>query len=152
MKTVIRLAFLIALTVCTTDPSAARTSYTFTPVGSLYDLSAFKVRFAVPAEFIHKLPTGQKVRVRIESGPRELVDGEICLIAAAIDESTRTFAAKAKLATTNVFLRPGMFAAVLLSVPSDEGHPRAAASTLGPEIATSARAASRPALRQTIRP
>lgn len=91
-----------------------------TGLGSLYDLSAFKVRFAVAPEFVRKLHTGQKVQVRIEPGPSDSVAGEICVIAPVLDEATRTLLVKAKLARTNQALRPGMYAAVVLSLPSDD--------------------------------
>lgn len=99
-------------------PGAAVTPNT--DLGSLYDLSAFKVRFGVTAEFVRKLHTGQKVQVRIEPGPADFITGEICLLAPVMDEATRTLLVKAKLDVTNQPLRPGMNAAVILTLPGDE--------------------------------
>lgn len=89
-------------------------------LGSLYDLSAFKVRFGVAAELVRKLHTGQKVQVRIEPGPSDLIAGEICLLAPVLDEDTRTLLVKAKLGATNQPLRPGMNAAVILTLPNED--------------------------------
>ncbi len=109
-----------------------------TRLGALYDLSSFKVQFGVPGEYILKLHKGQKVQVRLEPGSAQPITGEICFLAPAIDGTTRTLTVKAKLAKTDQALRPGMYAAVILTLPGGEGHVRAEASTKGSQTAASA--------------
>jgi multidrug efflux pump subunit AcrA (membrane-fusion protein) len=60
---------------------------------------------------------GSVGKVRVEPGSPDLLEGEIYFLAAAIDEATRTFHVKAKLAESNHRLWPGMSATVILDVP-----------------------------------
>jgi len=90
-----------------------------TPLGSLYDTSAFKVQFPVSAEYIRQLHKGQKVKVRFERVPG-LIEGEVCFIAPAIDPTTGTFQVKARLAESNHRLWPGMYATVILDLPAKD--------------------------------
>lgn len=115
-----------------------------TPLGALYDLSSFKVQFGVPGDYVLKLQKGQKVQVRLEPGSARMIPGEICFLAPAIDETTRTLMVKAKLAKTDQALRSGMYASVILILPSGEGHSRAETPSKSSPAAASAPAPSEP--------
>ncbi len=89
-----------------------------TPLASIYDTASFKVQFLVSESHIREVHKGQKVEVRVEFGPPDLLEGEICFIAPTIDEATRKFLVKAKLTDSNHRnqpLWPGMSATVILA-------------------------------------
>lgn len=77
---------------------------------NLEAIDPLKVDFSVPERFAVRLAAGQKVNVSIKAYPDETFTGEVFAIDPRIDEATRSFLLRARIANTDGRLRPGMFA------------------------------------------
>ncbi len=88
---------------------------------NLEAIDVLKVDFSVPERFAQQLQPGRKVSVRINAFPGESFQGEVYAIDPRIDESTRSFLLRARIANADGRLRPGMFAdaELVLSVRAD---------------------------------
>jgi membrane fusion protein (multidrug efflux system) len=77
---------------------------------NLEAIDVLKVDFSVPERFAVRLQPGQTVNVRINAFPDETFKGEVYAIDPRIDETTRSFLLRARIANPEGRLRPGMFA------------------------------------------
>ena len=73
-----------------------------------------EISFQVPEVFKSKVTLGQKVLLRVASEGERFFHGNIFFIAPLVDESTRTFQVKARVANPDGRLNPGMFARIRL--------------------------------------
>jgi len=88
---------------------------------NLEAIDVLKVDFSVPERFAVQLQPGQAVNVRINAFPGESFQGEVYAIDPRIEEATRSFLLRARIANPEGRLRPGMFAdaELVLAVRSD---------------------------------
>ena len=88
---------------------------------NLEAIDVLKVDFSVPERFAVQLQPGQRVNVSINAFPGESFQGEVYAINPRIDETTRSFLLRARIANPDGRLRPGMFAdaELVLAVRSD---------------------------------
>ena len=76
----------------------------------LTDVDPVKVEINVPERFISQLKVGQKIQINVASYPDKKFEGEVYFIAEQVDPTTRTAFVKAKIPNPELFLKPGMFA------------------------------------------
>ena len=88
---------------------------------NLEAIDVLKVDFSVPERFAVQLQPGQTVNVRINAFPGESFPGAVYAIDPRIDETTRSFLLRARIANSDGRLRPGMFAdaELVLAVRAD---------------------------------
>lgn len=88
---------------------------------NLEAIDLLKVDFSVPERFAVQLQPGQAVNVRINAFPGESFLGEVYAIDPRIDQTTRSFLLRARIANPEGRLRPGMFAdtELVLAVRND---------------------------------
>lgn len=79
-----------------------------TPVTTLDDRSALRVRFSVPERFLDSLSVGQTVRLGPGLSRDQSVTGEIIDIGSRIDPATRSVEVRALVDNSADRLRPGM--------------------------------------------
>ena len=87
-----------------------------TDIARLEKIDQLKLDFRIPEGFLSKLKTKQILRAQVDSYPDESFSGFIYAIEPAIDEQTRTVVVRARVANTDLKLRPGMFARVQLQL------------------------------------
>jgi membrane fusion protein (multidrug efflux system) len=87
-----------------------------TDIARLEKLDQLKLDFRVPETFLAQLKPGQRVRLAVDSYPREEFRGAIYALEPAIDEQTRTVLVRARVGNDGLKLRPGMFARVQLQL------------------------------------
>jgi len=82
------------------------------PVASLQSVSPILADFWLPQRALAKLALGQRARVRTDTFPDAVWDGEITTINPEVDPSTRNVRVRATFPNRDGRLRPGMFANV----------------------------------------
>lgn len=85
-----------------------------TDIVRLEKIDELKLDFRVPESFVGKLRAGQQVKATVDAYPGQDFGGAIYAIEPAVDEGTRTVQVRARVANSQLRLRPGMFARVLL--------------------------------------
>jgi membrane fusion protein (multidrug efflux system) len=83
-----------------------------TDIARLEKLDQLKLDFRLPEVFLAKLTTGRAVKIAVDAYPEASFGGTIYAIEPAVDEQTRTVLVRAKIANSELKLRPGMFARV----------------------------------------
>jgi len=87
-----------------------------TDIARLEKIDELKLDFRVPETFLAQLRPGQSVRIVIDAYAGEDFRGAVYAIEPAIDEQTRTVLVRARVGNSQMKLRPGMFARVLLTL------------------------------------
>lgn len=80
------------------------------PVVTVVDLDPLEISFRVPEKFKPKFSLDQTVNLQVAPYPGQLFSGHISFIAPGVDEATRTFQVKARVANDDHLLSPGLFA------------------------------------------
>ena len=83
-----------------------------TDIARLEKLDQLKLDFRIPEVFLAKLRPGQGVKIAVDAYPEAAFGGSIYAIEPAVDEQTRTVLVRARIANSELKLRPGMFARV----------------------------------------
>lgn len=83
-----------------------------TDVVLLEDRSTIKLDFRVPEKSATKLRKGQKVQIRADALPGDVLEGVVEAFDSAVDANGRMLTVRAKTANPNGSLRAGMFAKV----------------------------------------
>lgn len=81
-------------------------------IARLEKIDQLKLDFRVPEAFIGKLKAGQPLKVRVDAYPERVFAGSIYAIEPGVDDQTRSILLRARVANTDLKLRPGMFARV----------------------------------------
>jgi membrane fusion protein, multidrug efflux system len=87
-----------------------------TDIARLEKIDQLKLDFRVPETFLAQLKSGLVVNVAVDAFPQAGFPGKIYAIEPAVDEQTRTVLARARVANSDLKLRPGMFARVQLTL------------------------------------
>jgi membrane fusion protein (multidrug efflux system) len=80
------------------------------------DLDPVKVELNVPERFMSRVANGQKIELTVAAFPAEKFVGEVYFIAPQLDPVNRTGLVKAKVANSDLRLKPGMFASLDLTL------------------------------------
>ena len=83
-----------------------------TDIARLEKIDQLKLDFRVPESFVGKLKAGQAVKVLLDAYADKPFAGSVYAIEPAVDEQTRTVLLRARVANTELKLRPGMFVRV----------------------------------------
>jgi len=87
-----------------------------TDIARLEKIDQLKLDFRVPEVYLSKLKAAQQVKVQVDAYPDDAFSGAIYAIEPAVDEATRTVLVRARVANSELKLRPGMFGRVLLQL------------------------------------
>jgi len=82
------------------------------PVVTVIDLDPLEISFQAPERFKPKFSLDQTVNLQVAPYPERIFTGRISFIAPRVDEATRTFQVKARVANDERLLNPGLFARV----------------------------------------
>jgi membrane fusion protein (multidrug efflux system) len=85
-----------------------------TPIVNLEKIDVLKLDFKLPEVFLPSVSVGQRVDVIVDAHPDRTFSGEIYAIDPQVDVNGRALALRARLANTDLVLRPGLFARVLV--------------------------------------
>ena len=91
------------------------------PVGSLDDISALNVDFAVPERFYGEVRVGAAIRATSEIFPGEVFVGELIGVGRRIDTVSRSFIARARIDNPDLRLPADVFMRVTLVLERREG-------------------------------
>ena len=83
-----------------------------TDIARLEKIDQLKLDFRIPESYIGKLKAGQPVAVLVDAYPGRPFAGSIYAIEPGVDDQTRTILLRARVANTEMKLRPGMFGRV----------------------------------------
>jgi membrane fusion protein (multidrug efflux system) len=83
-----------------------------TDIARLEKIDQLKLDFRIPEAYIGKLKAGQPVTVLVDAYPGKTFPGSVYAIEPGVDEQTRTIQLRARVANTDLSLRPGMFGRV----------------------------------------
>jgi membrane fusion protein, multidrug efflux system len=119
-KTLIRAPFSGVLGLRQVSPGA------YVKAGSdivrLENLSAIKVDFKIPENYMAKVRPNQDVAIRLDAYPTEKFTGRVYATEPTVDEKTRTISMRARVTNTGLKLKPGMFVRVAVTL---ENRPNA---------------------------
>jgi membrane fusion protein, multidrug efflux system len=87
-----------------------------TDIARLEKIDQLKLDFRVPEAYLARLKTAQQLKVEVDAYSGESFGGAIYAIEPAVDEATRTVVVRARVANSDLKLRPGMFGRVLLQL------------------------------------
>jgi membrane fusion protein (multidrug efflux system) len=83
-----------------------------TSVTTLQQIAPIFVDFDLPEQRYDEVASGQPIRLRVDAFPGRSFRGTVQTIAPRIEQRTRNFTVRAKLANEDRLLKPGMFAEV----------------------------------------
>ena len=83
-----------------------------TDIARLEKIDQLKLDFRIPEAYIGKLKAGQPVKVLVDAYRDQVFSGSVYAIEPGVDDQTRTIQLRARVANTDMKLRPGMFARV----------------------------------------
>ena len=87
-----------------------------TDIARLEKIDQLKLDFRIPESYVGRLKNGQPVKVLVDAYADHAFAGSVYAIEPAVDEQTRTVLLRARVANTDLKLRPGMFARVQLQL------------------------------------
>lgn len=90
------------------------------PVAALQTLDPVYVNFSLPQQRVGAVAPGAMVRVTSDAAPTENYEGKVNAVNPEIDPATRNVRVQATLANPAEKLRPGMFANVVVVLPTQE--------------------------------
>jgi membrane fusion protein (multidrug efflux system) len=89
-----------------------------TALVNIEKIDTLKVDFRVPEINLADIKPAMKVIVRVDAFPAQSFEGEIYAIDPLLDVNGRSLRVRAKLANTNMLLRPGLFARIDVPLPA----------------------------------
>ena len=89
-------------------------------VVTLTDLSELFINFTLPEQTLADLKVGQEVNLTVDAYPETIFNAAINAIEPQVGEETRTVRVQAKMKNPNNVLSPGMFAKVVVTLPSGD--------------------------------
>ncbi|MFL5296559.1 MAG: efflux RND transporter periplasmic adaptor subunit [Phenylobacterium sp.] len=85
------------------------------PIVTLDDVSAIRVDFQVPEQYLAQVREGQPIEASVEAYPGEKIRGRIARLDTRVDERTRAVTARAEFPNPGGKLKPGMLVRVAIS-------------------------------------
>jgi membrane fusion protein (multidrug efflux system) len=83
-----------------------------TPIASLQQVSPIYVDFWLPQQALREVTRGERVRLRTDTFPDAVWQGEVTTVNSEVDPATRNVLVRATVPNTDGRLRPGMFGSV----------------------------------------
>jgi len=90
------------------------------PVVTLQAIDPIYVDFSLPQQQFSVLASGTSVNVTSDAAPGELFQGKILAVNSEVDQVTRSVRVRATLDNKKELLRPGMFANVVVMLPTEK--------------------------------
>lgn len=90
------------------------------PIAALQTLDPVYVNFSLPQQRVSAIAPGAMVRITSDAAPTETYEGKVNAVNPEIDPATRNVRVQATLANPAEKLRPGMFANVVVVLPTQE--------------------------------
>jgi len=87
-----------------------------TDIARLEKIDQLKLDFRLPELYLAKLKSAQPLKVQVDAYPEQTFAGAIYALEPAVDEATRTVLVRARIANSDLKLRPGMFGRVQLQL------------------------------------
>ncbi|MDZ7684353.1 MAG: efflux RND transporter periplasmic adaptor subunit [Gammaproteobacteria bacterium] len=87
-----------------------------THLATLYETETLELEFRVPERYSSRIETGQSVDITVAAYPDERFRATTTFVSPSVNEATRDFLVKARLANEGGKLKPGSFATALLTV------------------------------------
>jgi membrane fusion protein, multidrug efflux system len=85
-----------------------------TPVVNVEKIDGLKVDFKVPEVYLTSIKVGQVIDVTVDAIPGRIFKGEIYAIDPQVDVNGRALQVRARIDNTDMVLRPGLFARILI--------------------------------------
>ncbi|MFN0219610.1 MAG: efflux RND transporter periplasmic adaptor subunit [Hyphomicrobium sp.] len=85
-----------------------------TPIVNVEKIDTLKVDFKAPEIYLQQIQVGQKLTVTVDAIPGRTFDGEIYAIDPHLDVNGRALQIRARLPNTDMTLRPGLFARIVI--------------------------------------
>lgn len=85
---------------------------------NLEDIRSMKLDFRVPETFLAGIKQEQQVNIQVDAYPGEPFSGQVYAVDPRLDEQTRSVLLRARIPNSDLRLRPGMFARVVLVLES----------------------------------
>lgn len=89
------------------------------PITTLQTLDPIYVNFSLPQQRVGQIAPGAAVHVTSDAAPGESFQGKVTAISPEVDMVTRNIRIQATISNVNEKLRPGMYANVEVSLPSE---------------------------------
>ncbi|MFP4501676.1 MAG: efflux RND transporter periplasmic adaptor subunit [Candidatus Hydrogenedentota bacterium] len=92
-------------------------------LATVYLTDPLEVAFAIPERFIGVVKQGQAVDASLAAYPDKTFEGDVIYVSPSVDEATRSFTVKARIANPAGRLRPGAFAHAAITLEVHEARP-----------------------------
>jgi membrane fusion protein (multidrug efflux system) len=92
-------------------------------LATLYDIDPLEAAFTVPGRYVGRVREGQQVSVGVDAFPDEEFRGEVHYVSPALAEATRDYLVKALVGNPEARLKPGAFAAAVVTVETHADRP-----------------------------
>lgn len=89
-------------------------------IATLQKLDPIDVDFSIPERYLSILEPGLKVLVTVDAYNNETYEGEVLAVEPKVNSQTRNVDVRARLANADGHLKPGLFATVEISLPSND--------------------------------
>ncbi|MDD3764310.1 MAG: efflux RND transporter periplasmic adaptor subunit [Nevskiales bacterium] len=89
------------------------------PIVTLQSLDPIDVDFSLPEQYVGTVRPGLGVKVRVDAYPDRTFEGRVLAVEPQVDEATRNFQLRARLANPDGALVPGQFGRVMLMLPGE---------------------------------
>lgn len=90
------------------------------PIATLQKLDPIDVDFSLPEHYLSILNTELTVAVKVDAYGNEVYEGQVKAIEPKVNPETRNVDVRARLANPDGKLKPGLFATVVISLPSSD--------------------------------
>ncbi len=90
-----------------------------TPIVTLQTLTPIDIDFSLPEQYTGQVQSGFGVNVRVDAHPDRQFTGEVLAVELRVDEGTRNFGLRGRIANQDGALRPGQFGRVTLLLPGE---------------------------------
>jgi membrane fusion protein (multidrug efflux system) len=92
-------------------------------LATLYAIDPLEVAFTVPGRYVGRVREGQQVSVEVDAYPEQEFRGKVHYVSPALAEATRDYLVKARVGNPEAKLKPGAFAAAVVTVETHADRP-----------------------------
>jgi len=85
-------------------------------LATLYRTDALEIEFSLPERHSGRVTTGQQAELRVSAWPDRSFSATTTFVSPGVNDDTRDFLVKARLANPDALLKPGTFATAVLTV------------------------------------
>lgn len=91
-------------------------------LASLFQTGTMEITFSLPERFMGRLEPEQRVRASVDAYPEKSFEGEVSYVSPSVDELSRDFEVRARIANEGALLKPGAFASATVTVAELPGR------------------------------